>query len=803
MKATRLNEGAPQALILPKTDGLDTPGGRILPGRRRAFCAVLTVLVSFIMTQPARGRSGQDDSWKALEKWRGPSGPYVVISDGELFGALDLDRPGLEKVKSLSAAGNFIEAYKAWGTYWASRKGPAWIFDPAAYAGSMKASLPWIVSVINRQAESVAARQVEAGPYAAKPKGRFIDWAADNGKSEFIGLQYFFWLPPLARAYVFTRDEKYARAFLDIVCSWYDALPDIERFDDVVWNSQLGASLRCVFFLEGYSLLRSSPSLTPELHAKILKILLGHARYVKDVHMREYTDWNGQNTGCAMLACTGSFVPEFRQAAQWRGTASSMAKLHIDRNFHADGGQKELCTQYHMTGLRDLGWAVRALRAAGDDSVLSDPETKARFREAFRWPLKIAFGSGFTPALNSGVVDKEWIAFAAVGAKLFDDPVLRWAVRRYAGKTYIPLQKGLNAWELDESFPEAFDPGKKTLPPDFKSILLEGSGFAILRDGWDADSLCLVLDFGKPWGGHGYPGKLSFTLWGRGALLAAHPGSPSSYSLPVYSEWCTQTISHNTVRVGERSQARPFDADLGYWRDLGRVVFLSAGTDTNSPVKHARTVAFVTGEYFIIFDRLKGAANPAVAEWLIHCPTGLRKGPEGRMQSPGRGPGLQVVSPPSENFSRVELGNGHGAVPVEWSPGWKPQDAWRDDIDFASYGKDIGADGLTFVFALIPYGEHAPEASLVSVPVLGNGRAVPEAEARAVELNTGETSDTHLCVFGERRVFSFRGIETDARQAWVRRDRRGRVLFSEMVDGTYLDADGRRVLTCEKNADSQ
>ncbi len=607
--------------------------------RRWVLCAVLTVMVALFMAPPASGRSDQDDSWRALEKWRGPSGPYVVISDRELFGALDLDRPGLAKVKELSAAGNFTAAYKAWGTYWALRKGPAWIFDPVVYAGSMKASAPWIVSVINGQADSVVARQIEAGPYVARPKGRFIDWAADNGKSEFIGLQYFFWLPPLARAYVFTGDEKYARAFVDIVCSWYDALPAIERFDDVVWNSQLGASLRGVFFLEGYSLLRSSPSLTPELHAKILKILLGHARYVKDVHMKEYTDWNGQNTGCAMLAGTGSFVPEFRQAAQWRGTASSMAKLHIVRNFHADGGQKELCTQYHMTGLRDLGWAVRALRAAGDDSILAEPETRARFQEAFRWPLKIAFGSGFTPALNSGVVDKEWIAFAAVGAKLFDDPVLRWAVRRFAGKTYVPLQKGLNAWELDESFPEAFDPARQALPPDFKSLLLEGSGFAVLRDGWDADSLCLVLDFGKPWGGHGYPGKLSFTLWGRGALLAAQPGSPSSYSLPVYSEWCTQTISHNTVRVGERSQARPYDADLGYWRDLGRVVFLSAGTDTYLPVKHTRTVAFVLGEYYIIFDRLKGGADAGRGGMADPLPRGFAGRHGGPNAESGPGPG--------------------------------------------------------------------------------------------------------------------------------------------------------------------
>ena len=762
--------------------------------RGRIIGISLTVMVSLCVARPARGGQSLDDGWKALERWRGPSGPYVVISDEELFAAIDLDRPGLEKVKELAATGNFDEAFKAWGTYWASRKDPVWIFDPDVYAGSMKTSVPWIVPVLNLQADSVVARQIDAGPYVSRLKGRFIDWAADNGKSEFIGFHYFFWLPPLARAYLFTGDEKYARAFSDIVCSWYDALPDIARFDDVVWNSQLGASLRCVFFLEGYSLMRHSPSLTGDLHSKILKILLGHARYVRDVHMKEYTDWNGQNTGCATLACSGSFVPEFREASLWRETASDMVKRHISRNFHEDGGHKELCIQYHMTGLRDLGWAVRALRASGDDSILTDPKLKARFQEAFRWPLKIAFGSGFTPALNSGVVDKEWIAYAAIGARLFDDPVLRWAVRSFAGKTYIPLQKALNAWELDESFLEALEARQTAQPPAYKSILLEGSGFAVMRDGWDADSLCLILDFGKPWGGHGYPGKLSFTLWGRGALLAAHPGSPISYSLPVYSEWCSQTASHNTVLIGGRSQTRPYDADLGYWRDLGNIVFFSASTQASKPMKHTRTVAFVPGEYFIIFDLIKGNGEKTSAEWLIHCPQGLKKGAGNDMQSPGRGPGLQVLSPQAEKFDRVELGRGHGAVPVEWSPDWQPLDAWRDDIDFASYGKSVGADGQTYAFVLIPFRSRVPDASLVSVAVLADGQVLPETEARAVELHTGRTRDVHLCVFGERRALSVRGIETDARQAWVRRDSRGRVLLSAMVDGSYLSVNGRRVL---------
>jgi hypothetical protein len=252
-------------------------------------------------------------------------------------------------------------------------------------------------------------------------------------------------------------------------------------------------------------------------------------------------------------------------------------------------------------------------------------------------------------------------------------------------------------------------------------------------------------------------------------------------------------VSHNTVLVGGRSQAKPYEGELGYWRDLDDVVFLSAGTKTYAPVEHVRTVAFVPGEYFLVFDRLSGGGGPSAADWLVHCPPGLKKGAADNLDGPDRGPGLRVISPEGETHDRVELGKGHGAVPVEWSPDWKPLDAWRDDIDYAAYAKTAGAGGLTFVFALVPYRDQAPQASLVSVPVLENGKALPETEARAVEMGTGGFRDTHLRVFTGGRAVSCSGIETDARQAWVRRDAYGRVISSGMVDGTRLSIDGRPV----------
>lgn len=735
--------------------------------------------------------------WQALAKWQGASGPYVVISDEQLFAAMDLDRPGLEPVRTLAAERRYTDAYAAWGRYWAARRQPAWVFDPAVYPQAMRRTLPWTVPVILGQAENVVNRSFQHATYTPVAQGRFFDWTHDTGDTAYIGFHYFFWLPCLPRAYLLSGDEKYARAFTEIVCSWYGALPGIRKFDSTIWNSQLGSSLRATYMLEAYHCFRASPALATELHEKLLKILLGHARYVHDVHMQRYTDWNGQNTGAAWLACLGALMPEFRQSGQWKEAAVRIMREHIDRNFHPDGGHKELCIQYHVTGLRDLSLGVRALRAAGDDSILQDAALRAKFREAFAWPLKVAFPSGFTGALNSGVVDKEWLLYMGIGAELFDDPEFRWALGRFAGPNYLPVAKNIATTfpQMDETFARALQRRGEERPPAYTSLLLPQSGFAVLRDGWDSDSLGMVLDFGSPWGGHGYPGKLSFTLWGRGALLAALPGSPASYSLPVYGNWCYQTRSHNTVLVGGKSQRRPFTARLDAWHDLGDAVFVAASTDVCQPVSHSRRITFVKGEYFVVLDHLAGGEEGTPLAWMFHCPQGLQFGSDGRAQSlPGR-PGVLLLPAEAETFAGIETGKGHGAVPVQWSPEYKPGDAWRDDIDYIGYQKRLGPAGAAYAIAVVPFRTEPPALRATAPPVRSGGEVLSDWRARSLLLAGPAGDDLHVSRLGESIVLECAGLETDAAQAWIRRDKSdGQVRRLALAGASRLTTSGKTLL---------
>ncbi|MDP6039342.1 MAG: heparinase II/III family protein, partial [Candidatus Latescibacteria bacterium] len=90
----------------------------------------------------------------------------------------------------------------------------------------------------------------------------------------------------------------------------------------------------------------------------------------------------------------------------------------------------------------------------------------------------------------------------------------------------------------------------------FKSVLKEGAGHAILRVNGANGSASAVLTYGPFGGGHGHFDKLSFVYYALGKELGYNPGRARSqaYRLPVHKTWYRATTGHNTVLVDRTSQ---------------------------------------------------------------------------------------------------------------------------------------------------------------------------------------------------------------------------------------------------------
>jgi hypothetical protein len=314
----------------------------------------------------------------------------------------------------------------------------------------------------------------------------------------------------------------------------------------------------------------------------------------------------------------------------------------------------------------------------------------------------------------------EWLIFAGLGQAFFDDPELRWALRRFVRPGWVPLQKGFPPtcfWLIDEAFGAALRDPRPVREPEFRSILLPDSGFAVLRDGWQPDASVMILDCGRPTGSHAYPGKLSLVLYLRGVPVALQPGSPLSYSLPVYGKWCYQTVSHNTIVVNDRSPQPPFFADLVHWHDLDTVVLAGAKTDVYRPtagVSHRRLVTFLPREYFVVFDLLEGGSAGTRLSWMFHSPQPLAVDAQKRVHTPLGQRGVLLVPARPDEVLEVTQGKGHSAVPVHWTPQYRPADSYRDDVPFVGFRKQITAEagGATYETLIAPVDKVLPPVTV-------------------------------------------------------------------------------------------
>ncbi|HYY58583.1 MAG TPA: heparinase II/III family protein, partial [Pyrinomonadaceae bacterium] len=126
--------------------------------------------------------------------------------------------------------------------------------------------------------------------------------------------QYF---TTLGRAYWYTRDEIYARAFVAHLSAWMEQNPPKLG---VNWVSSLEVSLRAINWLWALYFFKDSPHLLPSIFLRALKFLYLHARHL-ETYLSTYSSPNTHLTGEALgLFYMGTLLPEFRAAARWRAT---------------------------------------------------------------------------------------------------------------------------------------------------------------------------------------------------------------------------------------------------------------------------------------------------------------------------------------------------------------------------------------------------------------------------------------------------------------------------------------------------
>jgi hypothetical protein len=634
----------------------------------------------------------------------------VRVTEEQLWQALDLERPGLEKLKAAVARGDREVAAGAWAEHFRARTGPTCHFDRDRWPGYLRHQFPAVAEAMLRDAERVAGGDISHGTIrlpveGTAPHGK-IEWLhnpkRDTNYVSLVGSQWF--MNPLGRAYLLSGDERFAETFAWVFESWFDHQEAICEFQgglgfDPVYRAYY-PGIQSRILVDNYYAMARSPALTPAVHVKVMRQLLACARFLERQE-RHYRKGNQQVGAVVGLGIVGLVFPEFNEAAVWVERAETIMAGHLHQDFFADGGHRELCTQYHKTCLRDISYVALTSEHNVRPSPLLRGENGKALEKAYDWLARLVMPTGETPPLHSAVFSTDHAVYGLISAIHFQRPDHAYLASRFWERGEAPSQKAPLAYAvylLSSSLETSAL--RNARPPEYKSTHLGPSGFGVMRTGWGPEDRYLVFQYGWANTGHAYPVALSFLLQMNGELIATHPGSPRSYRHPAY-RYCHSTMSHQTVSIDGKSYPNVKGVAPGGRLEccaaLPGLWYVSAhhqGYKESIGAVHRRQIVALEEGPILIVDQVEGGRGHT-AQWNFHTPLSVTVGPDRSVTLRGKHTYRLAPAHPGD-LTDVKTHNHWSAV--------LPRDCQPDDCGAEVVGlvleKPIEAHGARFAVAL-------------------------------------------------------------------------------------------------------
>lgn len=513
------------------------------------------------------------------------------MNDKELFGLLNLELPGLEKVKEAVAENDLESAKELMADYLRHRTSVPWRFDPH--------NIDRKVGHNKSYADGTVAGEVRVIGVPYTFENGDIDWfynptleedndlPNDNEWQWQLG-RMGYW-SNLGRTYWATGDELYAQTFVKHLRSWTKQCP--RSHDSGNYASSAWRTIECGIRMGGswpdaYHRFLHSPSFTDEDIILYLKSCTEQAQ-----HLREHpTTGNWLTMEMSGLYNVGAVFPELKEAAEWRKFAIGQLYEELDKQFLPDGAQIELTPGYHQVALSntlkipDIANVVDQLDELPDDYI-------AGTERAFNYNMYLMTPDRDMPRFNDS-----------------------WHVN-------VPgyMRTAIRIFPEREDFRWIATDGKEGEPPSELSYPFHYAGYYAMRSGWDKEANYLCFDAGPVGYGHIHEDMLNIVVWSYGREIL-FDGGGGNYERSEWRRYDTDTFSHNTVLVDGLPQRRstrnrwagvskePIDAG---WISNGSYDFASGtydkgyGSRDNFLATHTRRVLFIKPDMFLIADTLK------------------------------------------------------------------------------------------------------------------------------------------------------------------------------------------------------
>lgn len=547
----------------------------------------------------------------------------TTISDKAFFyDYMNLDYPGLEKVKEALEKNDILLAKYELIEYYRNRTEPYWGVTPKRGSDWKKQE-----NFSNVQYEN-EYNHIYAG-YDINNADGTMNWEANpyNDNEFKWGLNRMFTLRHMAVAYEATHDSKYAYEYQAECIDWVEKCPKpICRDVTGTWRTIEIGIKNHYCMPDAWYLTLYADEITTESRIIIIKSAIEHMEYL--------SMYSGSNNwmffearGLYTLALLN---PEFKKSEYWGQLALSRADSQLKRQFKPDGWHQEQTLNYHMESANALTEIEKVANQNNVQTVMTDSLIKAYdIENHFSLP-------GIRP-----------IALNDTNSSLDFHSVLR-------GRAQV-----VSSYEKRRGADYLFTSSDYRLgtPAENEELVCKIAGNLTMRDYWGRNSTLVYFEGGPSGQGHGWQSRdmLQVVVASKGREMLIEPSIYNYTGEPIPKYFYTST-AHNVALVDGEDQVRrergmdaeaenfvaytsqDFDYTTGFYHE-------NFGETTNVKVNQKRKVSFDKNGIVFVTDEFTGdGKHDIIQNWNIaQCKTNLNAETGKFVGTFGDGTGIMLI----------------------------------------------------------------------------------------------------------------------------------------------------------------
>jgi heparan-sulfate lyase len=548
-----------------------------------AICSLISTLAVPVLAQ--------ETEWVTVEQ---------ELSLRDVLELVDVNRPGLEQFARAMADDDLAAAQRLLIEYFATRTNV--VIPPPEFPGIGFSNSMMVLGTTTPEQADEWLKHVftmsnnDAGTRETYDLGPEIKWA-DNpseASSWALYLNQLNHLNRLAGLYSETGDERYALEVGHSVLTWTQQCPRTygSSKNGRLTKSGMEVRNRLCNLLSAYDVLRASPSLTDDMHLAFWKVFITHAR-----ELMEYSE-----TSYPGRIAVAVLYPEFTEHKMWLDAGVENLRSTLVEGMSPEGARATHSISYQKVPVPWSARMLELLRAnpeSGDFSDLADM-VETGIGKILGVILWISMPNGGMPNIGDTYGRGDWNA-----------GTMQSSLEAYIHSQLEPeQQERLNAIDdplLRLQATLALVEGVDGPQPETTSIGLPGSGYYIMRSGWDGpQERYLYFDLSSQALGHAHNDACHFDFYGYGKPLLVDTGD-------YHLGWGYRACLHNTIEVDEQDQARGARAPMmpHEWltTDGFDLVDGAHGAYEHLGVYHRRKMIFVKPDYMVLCDLLTGEGD--------------------------------------------------------------------------------------------------------------------------------------------------------------------------------------------------